>query len=641
MSHNSSNDIIKKAEKLLERHDDFNVNKILDISNSPLSTPTPILAATPENLTRRTDDVQIRISQESNKNPPKPKPRASDATTKSSRPSNPEMRTSEDTSHLILNAKNSENAIKKLKSDLIEALQENKQMVNTQELLTKENHKLRQEIANLHASYTQNLAEVQAELDVAKTNNNNINSQTNRSSNASTHISIQKYREDMNDIENEISQITHTNTLLRNQNDQISKEFNQMKKKYETEATKVSQSEKQIKKLEEKIFSLNKTNADLTKKIQLDTKLFAKKEEKFLSELDNLKSNYQVNKNDQNHMTELCKKMTENSAADRREIERLRIEKHRLLNSGQQQPEVVTNLPRGPGHPDHGDGPSTSEEINDFKIYMPALSKNQRDLIIDVMAAQKRALLRIKQVNTENRDLKSNLNRINHSKTMYKSKAGLLSKNRQRSSSHQVSSALNPDDNLRVWEKLENERLTTQRVISELAEREQELDNIRVERAMDKLEMYDLKKNYNLLESEIKTEAQKAEISPENPNGTDNADPREINFQTHEANRKFIEILNRKVIFLERELENAKRVQNEKHKILAKKAKTINNVSQRRKNQIMRMGLSKYKKQLDEKDQQIQRLEKVVNAMRFAEINYRKKLSLYWFWGFDCGSTFI
>ena len=34
----------------------------------------------------------------------------------------------------------------------------------------------------------------------------------------------------MNDIENEISQITHTNTLLRNQNDQISKEFNQMKK---------------------------------------------------------------------------------------------------------------------------------------------------------------------------------------------------------------------------------------------------------------------------------------------------------------------------------------------------------------------------------------------------------------------------
>merc|ERR1712003_487949 len=161
---------------------------------------------------------------------------------------------------------------------------------------------------------------------------------------------------------------------------------------------------------------------------------------------------------------------------------------------------------------------------------MPALSKNQRDLIIDVMAAQKRALLRIKQVNTENRDLKSNLNRINHSKTMYKSKAGLLSKNRQRTSSHQISSALNPDDNLRVWEKLENERLTTQRVISELAEREQELDNIRVERAMDKLEMYDLKKNYNLLESEIKTEAQKAEISPENPNGTDNADPREINF---------------------------------------------------------------------------------------------------------------
>ena len=74
-------------------------------------------------------------------------------------------------------------------------------------------------------------------------------------------------------------------------------------------------------------------------------------------------------------------------------------------------------------------------------------------------------------------------------------------------------------------------------------------------------------------------------------------------------------------------------VQNEKHKILAKKAKNINNVSQRRKNQIMRMGLSKYKKQLDEKDQEIEKLEKVVNAMRFAEINYRKKLSLYWFWG--------
>merc|ERR1712048_972103 len=126
-----------------------------------------------------------------------------------------------------------------------------------------------------------------------------------------------------------------------------------------------------------------------------------------------------------------------------------------------------------------------------------------------------------------------------------------------------------------------------------------------------------------------KQKPKKTEMLPENPNDNLTTDPREINLQTHEANRKFIEILNRKVIFLERELENAKRLQNEKHKILAKKAKTINNVSQRRKNQIMRMGLSKYKKQLDEKDQQIQRLEKVANAMRFAEINYRKKLSLY------------
>merc|ERR1712142_102765 len=60
---------------------------------------------------------------------------------------------SADEQQLLFDARFCEKKIELLKKELTESLSENKSLLSSQELLTKENHKLRLEIANLHASY--------------------------------------------------------------------------------------------------------------------------------------------------------------------------------------------------------------------------------------------------------------------------------------------------------------------------------------------------------------------------------------------------------------------------------------------------------------------------------------------------------
>ena len=551
-------DIIKKAEKILQKHDDFDINNFLKNIESSTSN-TPQLSVS-EVVTSSLHAQKPPVSNRSNL-----PLLASDIL---STPKNG-FRTSEER-ELINDAEFSQKRVEHLKTELLNAITQNKHLNNTQSLLTRENTKLRQEIANLHQSYAAQAAQL---------NRENRESGQERTT----------YNNEMKDIELEIQDLSKTNTQLRNQNDQISKEFNSIKKNFEKEKIKNQKFLKENENLKNVVLKKAEDYERIVKQLQTETELFATKEAKFLNELKNLKSQYENNKNDSSSMADLCRKLTEGSASDRREIERLRGELVQAKNAN----ERMSSLNHQQGATAVQSAEATGSSPEDFKIYMPALTKNQKDLIIDVMAAQKRALLRIKQVNTENKDLKSTLNRQKFKK---RSRPRPLARTL-------VQPVFQPEDNLKVWEKLEDEKVNTQRVLSDLAEKEQELDNIRVERAMDKLEYYDLKKRFCVLETQNA-----------NQQGHGQGDVQHVNID-HIPGTDFIQELNRKIIFLEKELQKAKNAE-----ALAKKSNLLNktqahfNKLHSNKFKIFRSGLKKYKKSIETKNLEILKLKNIIDA---------------------------
>ena len=228
-------------------------------------------------------------------------------------------------------------------------------------------------------------------------------------------------------------------------------------------------------------------------------------------------------------------------------------------------------------------------------------TNTQKDMILDVQAAQKRGLLRMKHLNIENRSLKSELGRAKKTNRHYLPSASVRS--------------LQQEDGIRVWELLENEKLQTQRVLSELAQVEQELDTFRVERAVDKLELYETRNKNVVLAGKVQ--------AIENPisgagigAGMDN--------QISDITDNFVKGLTQKVCSLERQCESLREkelILNRKRKILAKTAKP--------KFTALRQAIKKQKMVIDDRESEISRQKVQIDAFRHLEQTLKGKISLY------------
>jgi len=234
---------------------------------------------------------------------------------------------------------------------------------------------------------------------------------------------------------------------------------------------------------------------------------------------------------------------------------------------------------------------------------MPALTNTQKDMILDIQAAQKRGLLRIKHMNIENRSLKSELGRAKKT-SRYQPSASVRS--------------LQQEDGIRVWELLENEKLQTQRVLSELAQVEQELDTFRVERAVDKLELYETRNKNVVLAGKVQAMNDGAELK------SSEYDINAENGKIADMTESFVKGLTQKICNLERQCEQLREkelVQSRKRKILANKAKP--------KFTALRQAIKKQKLVIEDRDSEISRQKVQIDAFRHLEQTLKGKISLY------------
>ena len=86
-------------------------------------------------------------------------------------------------------------------------------------------------------------------------------------------------------------------------------------------------------------------------------------------EIEKIHQRYNLNKDDHSHLQNMCERLSENAAADRAEIERLRVEKYEKSSNPIER--------------------STPPVVNEL-LYMPVLTNTQKDMILDIQEAQKR-----------------------------------------------------------------------------------------------------------------------------------------------------------------------------------------------------------------------------------------------------------
>merc|ERR1719500_2346204 len=456
------------------------------------------------------------------------------------------LRTSEE-DRLIQDASGSEQKVKILQQELLSSLKENKDLLSSQELLHRENERLRKEVANLHSQYTA------------------VTEKSKYFTKSAVHR--EHHKRTVDELHESIQDLQRVNTSLRTQNDSLASDYNKVKKRLDLKQVELEKTAAANAKLEGKVAKLGQAQDELVEKVRKAMQHADTREDQHRHEIEQLHTRYLSSKDDHGHIQEMCRRLNENAAADRAEIERLRVEKHAKED----------NLASTSAIPDKNT--IATHEL----LYMPAMTATQKDMILDVMNAQKRALLRLKHMNIENRDLKSQLQRSKRSSK--------FAPNRLTGSCR----SLQHEDGLKVWEMLEHEKLQTQRVLSELAQSEQELDNLRVERAMDKLSLHEIKNENVLLSGKIKADAEDSE------NITD-------------TTKKFVRSLTEKVCHLERQcqvLKEKELLQTRKRKLLATKTKPKFNA--------LRTALKKQKRQVDERDGEIGRQERQLDAYRHME----------------------
>lgn len=478
------------------------------------------------------------------------------------------IQTSEE-NRILLDASTSEDKIKLLRKELLHSLKENKTLISSQELLFKENDRLRREVANLHQSYAES---------------------TEKSKYFTKSTVLRSHHENIvKDLTNEIHETKNINTQLRSQNDDIANDFNKLKKQHELKLAEIEQSDSERKILEIKLSKISKSNDKLVEKTKKALEQAENRENQHVEEIQRIQERYNSGKEGEGHLQGMCRRLSENAANDRAEIERLREEKYRKSEKSENYGNNTQKCLE-----------SEKPQVNEL-LYMPALTNTQKDMILDVQAAQKRGLLRMKHLNIENRSLKSELGRAKKTNRHYQPSANVRS--------------LQQEDGIRVWELLENEKLQTQRVLSELAQVEQELDTFRVERAVDKLELYETRNKNVVLAGKVQ--------AIENPisgagigAGMDN--------RISDITDNFVKGLTQKVCSLERQCESLREkelVLNRKRKILAKTAKP--------KFTALRQAIKKQKMVIDDRESEISRQKVQIDAFRHLEQTLKGKISLY------------
>ena len=165
------------------------------------------------------------------------------------------------------------------------------------------------------------------------------------------------------------------------------------------------------------------------------------------------------------------------------------------------------------------------------------------------------------------------------------------------------------EDTWKVFDQLEKEKVECQRVQGELCCVEQELDNLRVERAVDKLELYELRNTNSVLDNKLKASTSNEQFLDQNKS-------------------KITELLS-KVVSLERQCDQLKQ---EKLTEMLLKNEALKSKSRKRKNNNNRAILEVVKKknqQNKEAAEKIGEYSKEIERLRFKDRANSNKLALY------------